>query len=133
VVITANDAAWPEPDALYRLLLQRLLVEAPHFAAPFIGLASSRRGLPVGEDAYRGPVSNPRWAPTALVIGGTHDGEATYQESQAMTRQLDNARLLTREGDGHGSYFESRCVADYVNAYLIDGTLPPEGAVCPTP
>jgi len=75
IVITANDAAWPRADAPYRLLLERLLTKAPHFAQPFALLAAEHRGL--SEDAYRGPVTNPRWAPPALVVGGTGDAAAT--------------------------------------------------------
>src|SRR5204863_136220 len=70
-----NDAAWPRADAPYRLLLERLLTKAPHFAQPFALLAAEHRGL--SEDAYRGPVTNPRWAPPALVVGGTGDAAAT--------------------------------------------------------
>ena len=41
-------------------------------------------------------------------------------------KTLGNAELLTWNGEGHTSYLQgSSCVDSYVNAYLINGTLPP--------
>jgi hypothetical protein len=49
-----------------------------------------------------------------------------------MAAQLDSGVLLTREGAGHPSYVLSACVAEAVNAYLVDLSFPPPGLVCPT-
>lgn len=49
-----------------------------------------------------------------------------------MTRTLDSAVLLTREGVGHGSYGTNTCVNSAVDAALIHGTHPADGAVCKT-
>ncbi len=43
---------------------------------------------------------------------------------------LPNSSLLTVAGWGHTSLFLSACADDAVNAYLLDGTTPPEGTVC---
>jgi hypothetical protein len=46
-------------------------------------------------------------------------------------RDLGNARLLTMRGDGHTAYDgQSACIDQDVEAYLIDGTLPPVGTQC---
>jgi hypothetical protein len=43
---------------------------------------------------------------------------------------LPNARLLTLEGYGHTSLFQSACINRYVADYLVRTALPPEGATC---
>ncbi len=67
-----------------------------------------------------------------LVVGNLHDPATPYQGAKDLTRTLGNAELLTWDGEGHTSYLQgSSCIDDYVNAYLIDGTLPPVGKTCP--
>ena len=41
------------------------------------------------------------------------------------------SRLLTYGGWGHTAFVRSACVTEHVIAYLLEGTLPPEGTVCP--
>jgi pimeloyl-ACP methyl ester carboxylesterase len=70
-------------------------------------------------------------AATALVIGNLHDPATPYQGAKDLAKTLGNARLLSWDGEGHTSYLEgSTCVDDYVDAYLVDATLPPAGATC---
>ena len=39
-------------------------------------------------------------------------------------------RLLTFDSTEHTAYTKSPCIDGAVNAYLLRGTLPPEGKVC---
>jgi hypothetical protein len=71
-------------------------------------------------------------APPILVIGATLDTQDAYSWSVDMAGQLESGVLLRREGTGHPSYFESACVVEAVNAYLIDLTLPPPDLICPS-
>jgi pimeloyl-ACP methyl ester carboxylesterase len=71
-------------------------------------------------------------APPILVVGATLDTQDAYSWSVDMAGQLESAVLLRREGSGHPSYWNSACVADAVNAYLRDLTLPPADLVCPS-
>ena len=67
-----------------------------------------------------------------LVIGNLHDPATPYQGAKDLARTLGNAELLTWDGEGHTSYLQgSSCIDDYVNAYLVAGTLPPTGKTCP--
>lgn len=67
-----------------------------------------------------------------LVIGNLHDPATPYQGAKDLTRTLGRAELLTWDGEGHTSYLQgSSCIDDYVDAYLVDGTLPPTGKTCP--
>ena len=69
-------------------------------------------------------------APPILVVGATLDTQDAYQWSVDMAGQLESAVLLRREGTGHPSYWNSACVADAVNAYLVDLTLPAASVIC---
>ncbi len=66
-----------------------------------------------------------------VVIGTTRDPATPYQEAVAMAEQLESGVLLSREGDGHTAYNRGNtCIDDAVHAYLIDGTVPPDGTMC---
>jgi pimeloyl-ACP methyl ester carboxylesterase len=71
-------------------------------------------------------------APPILVVGATLDTQDAYSWSVDLAGQLESGVLLRREGTGHPSYWNSACVADTINAYLIDLTLPPANLICPS-
>ncbi|MFZ5870994.1 MAG: alpha/beta hydrolase [Actinomycetota bacterium] len=80
-------------------------------------------GLPESLDA--------EGAPPVLVVGTTGDPATPYEWSVALAEQLDGARLLTWDGEGHTAYMRgSACVDAAVDAYLVDGVLPGDGATC---
>jgi hypothetical protein len=74
---------------------------------------------------YRASGSEP-----ILVIGTTGDPDTPYRDAVALSRRLENARLLTFRAEGHAGFDRSRCVATAVTAYLIDLTLPKTHATC---
>ncbi|MEU5717180.1 alpha/beta hydrolase [Streptomyces sp. NPDC020403] len=71
-------------------------------------------------------------APPTLLIAGRLDPVTPHHWAENMTRTLDSAVLLTREGVGHGSYGINSCVNTAVDAALIHGTHPADGTVCTT-
>ena len=85
---------------------------------------------PVNHDRYVGPWTAQTAAPV-LVVGNYFDGVTDYAGAVASAELLPNSRLLGYAGWGHTAYGRSTCVADYVNAYLLTVSLPPEGHVCP--
>lgn len=67
-----------------------------------------------------------------VVVGGKGDPATPYEWAPKLTEQLKTAVLLTYEGEGHGAYLSGdRCVTRTIDAYLLDGTVPAKGAVCP--
>jgi pimeloyl-ACP methyl ester carboxylesterase len=81
---------------------------------------------------FRGPFQVPPEAASVLVVGTTHDPATPYHGAQVLTETLQNARLLTMDGDGHTAYGgNSPCINGAVEAYLADGTLPAVGTACP--
>lgn len=66
-----------------------------------------------------------------LVIGTTRDPATPYAWAQGLAGQLDSARLLTYEGDGHTAYLRGgACVNDTVDRYLLKGEAPKNGKKC---
>lgn len=69
-------------------------------------------------------------APPILLVGGTNDPATPYADAVAVHEQIPGSVLLTREGNGHTSYFDSPCVQVAEDAYLIDLVLPSAGTRC---
>jgi hypothetical protein len=83
------------------------------------------------EDVFDGPFRVPRSSPTPLVVATTYDPGTPYEGALNLVRDLKNARLLTMNGDGHTAYGgSSACIDSTVEAYVIDGTLPPPDTQC---
>ena len=78
-------------------------------------------------ESFRAPGAAP-----ILVIGITGDHATPYQHAETLTEELESARLLTLEGQGHAASYDERsdCIDNAVTKYLLDGTLPAEGTVC---
>lgn len=85
---------------------------------------------PVAEDRYVGPWRVRTSAPV-LVVGNFFDGVTDHAGARASSRLLENSRLLSYAGWGHTAYGRSECTTEFIDAYLLDGTLPPAGTVCP--
>ena len=65
-----------------------------------------------------------------LVIGTTGDPATPVEQAEAVAAMLADGHLLVFDGEGHTAYFSSGCVQDAVAAYLLDGTVPADGARC---
>ncbi|WP_454049733.1 alpha/beta hydrolase [Cellulomonas sp. Marseille-Q8402] len=66
-----------------------------------------------------------------VVVGTTNDPATPYQWAESLAETLDSGTLLTYEGEGHTAYGRSNaCIADAVDAYLLDGTVPADGTRC---
>ncbi|WP_158558310.1 alpha/beta hydrolase [Spongiactinospora gelatinilytica] len=91
------------------------------------------RSWPVPPPKALRPIPHAKGSAPILVIGTLRDPATPYGWSVALTGHLDNARLLTYDGDGHGVYLlaGSNCVDDAVDRYLIHGELPLENSHCP--
>jgi len=108
-------------------------------AAPIIGTFIARDDFAVVDIACRNwPVSSATlpttWdaaTPPIVVVGTTRDPATPYVWSQALVKQLSNAVLVTRDGDGHTGYNKGNtCVDSTVDAYLLDGVVPASDPNC---
>ncbi|HEY8840576.1 MAG TPA: alpha/beta hydrolase [Candidatus Dormibacteraeota bacterium] len=69
-------------------------------------------------------------APPILMVGGTNDPATPYAWAVAAHKQLAGSILVTRNGNGHGSYGVSICATIAEINYLLNLQLPAEGTVC---
>ena len=69
-------------------------------------------------------------SPDVLVTGNYDDFATPYPWAEALVSQLDNGRLLTVNAPIHGSLRNS-CARSSISDFLVDGTLPRYGTVCP--
>lgn len=66
-----------------------------------------------------------------VVVGTTRDPATLYEWSESLASQLQNGRLVTRDGDGHTGYGRGNaCVDDAVENYLVDGKAPARTTSC---
>lgn len=104
-------------------------------ASPTIGKFLGYGGITCEFWPYE-PVNTPHeikaeGAAEMLVIGTTGDPATPYQWSVALAEQLDSATLITWEGEGHTAYGRGdECIANTVDDYFIDGTVPSGDKVC---
>lgn len=64
-----------------------------------------------------------RGVPT-LVVHATHDPSTAYPWAHGLASQIEGSVVLTREGDGHTSYYTSACARQAIDAYLIRPQTP---------
>ncbi|WP_433791241.1 alpha/beta hydrolase [Actinoplanes sp. CA-252034] len=116
----------------YRDRLRALAAHAPQMRVSPLALTAvagclGRAAAPVNPQR---PI--PRAAGPVLVVNSRYDPATAYPWAQQVARQLGpSARLLTYQGWGHVAYRHSECVSAAVDRYLLDLTLPADGATCP--
>lgn len=103
---------------------------------PVFGAANAWGGLrcnnfpahdPVGPQRVRGDGAAP-----VLIIGALNDGATPVHWSIALADQLTSAHLVVADTDVHSVYPSyNLCVQHIVDAYLLDGALPPRRSDCP--
>ena len=66
-----------------------------------------------------------------VVIGTTRDPATPYEWAVSLAKELESGTLVTFDGDGHTAYTRSNsCVDNAIDAYYVDGTVPPAGLTC---
>lgn len=77
------------------------------------------------------PITAPG-APPLLLLSYTLDAATPLENARAVQKNLGTASLVIRQGAGHGAYVSgSVCTDRHVDAYLVDGTVPPKNTRCP--
>jgi pimeloyl-ACP methyl ester carboxylesterase len=105
--------------------------------APVFGVTNAWSMLPCWHwapkqtTAAASPLFHAAGAGPILVVSTKHDPATPYVWGVEVAKEVDNATLLTFDGDGHTAYHRGcTCIDTAVDAYLIHGTLPAEGTVC---
>ena len=88
-------------------------------------------GAGTAEAAGELPVFRAEGSAPILVVSTQYDPATPYEWGVQVADELENATLLSFDGDGHTAYTSgSTCIDGAVDAYFLDGTLPAEGTVC---
>lgn len=102
---------------------------SPTFGRVFAWGLAGCRGREAGERVTEIDGSG---AAPILVIGTTRDPATPMRWAVALADQLQSAVLVKRDGDGHTGYnVGNDCVDRTVEAYLLEGTVPPSDVDCP--
>lgn len=104
--------------------------------AQIFGSANAWGGLRCNDFPTRDPIGPAKvhgeGAPPVVIIGALHDGATPVQWSRALADQLVTARLVIADTDVHSVYpAYNACVTRIVDAFLLDGTVPPRLSDCP--
>jgi pimeloyl-ACP methyl ester carboxylesterase len=130
LAVTCVDNQFPHDVAAYQAFVDEVMKLTPRAGAYYLNKGFACVDWPAPGRATR-PAPTGHGLPL-LVVGGTNDNQTPYIWAERLAGQLDNSVLLTREGAGHTSYLLSTCVAEHVDAYLLNLTLPAPGTVCPS-
>ena len=88
--------------------------------------ACGRSSPPTARTRSRAAGSDP-----IVVVGTTRDPATIYEWSKRLRDQLDNAVLVSYDGDGHTAYGRSNtCVDSAIDAYYVQGRVPQDGLRC---
>jgi pimeloyl-ACP methyl ester carboxylesterase len=103
---------------------------SPTFGRIFLSSVSACEDWPV-HTGRKGKRVHATGAAPILVVGTTRDPATPLVWARALARQLDNAVLVVRDGDGHTGYRQgSTCTDTVVEAYLVSGTVPRHNVRC---
>ncbi|MDH6628550.1 pimeloyl-ACP methyl ester carboxylesterase [Streptomyces sp. LBL] len=87
-------------------------------------------GRPKGTDFIREEVRDVA-TPKMLLVGTRGDPATPYRWTVETAERLgDSAVVLDNKGEGHTGYASSTCVHRTVDAFLLYGSLPPDGSSC---
>jgi pimeloyl-ACP methyl ester carboxylesterase len=126
--VSCTDAPHPDGNG-FRQLDDRLAAISPR-----LGPAIGNEMLPCAY--WHAPVTgtpgelHAQGSGPILVIGNTGDAATPEVNAEHVATMLGPGHLVTYDGRGHTSYFQSTCVAQLVNTFLVDLTIPPDGQRC---
>ncbi|MYW68330.1 alpha/beta fold hydrolase [Streptomyces sp. SID8379] len=127
------DSGVPVTERRIRALLPAYEKASPLFGATFAWSLNQCLNWPVKGASDHMDVSAPT-APPILVVGNTGDPATPYDGAPALAERLGpgvGVLLSWKGGEGHCGYAHgSDCVDRAVNAYLLDGKVPRDGAEC---
>lgn len=137
------------PDFLEATLFHTLCADSRWQGTPASAIRQSQQLLDRGYTLYGGgwlkfqlcrvwdtparPLPKPdgKGVPPVLIVHAEHDGATAIEGARKARAHYQNSRLLTVTGEGdHGIYaMGNQAVDQIVDAYLVDGIVPPDRSV----
>lgn len=128
--VNCSDAPGPRDVDVYEEAAEAAGEESPLFG-PGLAWGALTCAFWPEEAVAEGGELTAEGADPIMVLGTTRDSATPYAWSEALAEQLDPGFLLTRDGDGHTGYLMGDpCIDGIVDDYLVDLTVPEDGAVC---
>lgn len=125
---TCNDTARRLSPPEVVDLAARWRAEHPLFGVTFATRLLACSPWPVGDAAEPDPGPG---TPPVLVLGTAAGTRTDLAGTRAAADTLPEARFVSWQGAGVGAYPRTPCVTSAVDGFLVDGTLPPDGMLCP--
>jgi pimeloyl-ACP methyl ester carboxylesterase len=129
VAINCLDSPADRDAEHYDALAKELAVVSPHFgsAIAYYGLQCAAWLLPIRTS----PVPRAVGSAPILVVGTTGDPATPYIWAKKMATDLENAVLLTLDGEGHTAYIGGPdCIVNAVDRYVLTLDVPRAGTRC---
>lgn len=123
------DSPGPRGAAEWAAFASGLEAISPRFGGSIANEMLPCAFWPVPPHDVTGPVAA-AGSPPILVLGNTGDPATPYASAERLAAMLEAGRLVTYQGEGHTSYGRSDCVDRIVDDYLVDLTIPQDGARC---
>lgn len=118
----SDSAVWEE----------KLKADAPILGEFFAKDSSGCEQWPYHPAAALGPFTGEGLDHDVVIVGTIGDPATPYSWAEKLHEQMAHSVLVTYEGEGHTAYATGgTCISDALDAYLIKGTVPPEGLRCP--
>lgn len=125
-----NCMDYPAESAEAQAEAEALVAEQAPTFAPYWSGVDLCESWPFPPSGTREPITADGADPI-LLVGTTNDPATPYEWSVALADQLSSGVLLTRVGEGHLGFNKGNaCIDDAVNAYFLDGTVPPGDVTC---
>lgn len=128
--VICADSVGPDDPRSWFDAVERAERRAPWFGSMWTWRSSMCAQWPgSSDDAFRGPFETETSAPV-LLVATLHDPASPITGARMLNTLLEDSRMLTVDGWGHGALGESACLAAHIDDYLVSGALPPAGTVC---
>ena len=129
-LVTCNDGGTTYSAAQLTAVGRAWAAKYPVFGAYFAGQLAMCNGWPASGQPVPRAVPAKGAAPI-VVVGTVNDPATPYANTARLAGSLGVGVVLTWKGQGHTAYLKSTCIDTAVDAYLVDGTVPPKGTTCP--
>lgn len=126
-MIRCQDGQWTQSAGHWKAWVDDLLRKAP-----WIGVFMSAPACQYWPASTEMPQVLGNEFPDTLILQSELDAATAYEGGRRSAQLLPNTSLISVDNEGtHGLYpYGTTCVDDAVNAYFLDGVLPPKFTAC---
>ncbi len=130
--VECNDAPWPTDWSVWDRDNTRLARVAPFETWDNVWMNLPCAYWPAQRQQPLDVRTGPGELPPTLILAAERDAATPYDGALEMQRRLSGSALVTERDSGtHGiAYGPNACVNGYVDAYLLEGSLPLRRAAC---